>query len=293
MAAAITGLLAGLTGGTVGSKEYNLFRFWVEQEVSRRQRSVDVKMKKIQADVDIKRINQSEMTKRAQSFNQTEQTFINESDQILNAIDNAFWVQKTTTKGGRNRTIKRISPLSWIILCGTVGKHFGESAQARNMGKDCYMLIKNIIDKSESLARTSSASNLSFNLPPAEDVDQSMIPDVPEEVYEETEGTYLEPPPEEGKSEVNVDVDVEQPPAEPKEDPEVKKRREALAARIEEELSKEKKKSHWEGGPDPDIIDGLTGILNMLKDGLISTDEAKRRIRELYAANNRTPPGWA
>jgi len=227
MASAIASLIPSLLGTGGKAKTTNIFDFYVQEEISRRQRSVDIKKKEIQADVDIKKIIQGEMTKRAKALNQSYVHYVNESDQILNSLDSPIRTQRDIKKGGRTTITTRVTPLSYLLLVGTIGQYFGNSPSAQQMGMDCWNTFKNIADKAEALARMSSASNLTFELPQAESPDQSMIPvgwdqfaswwteqrELEERFQREKEKELgLEPPTQPPGPEVTTDVTIQQPP---------------------------------------------------------------------------------
>jgi hypothetical protein len=168
--------------------------------------------KRIDAAVKTNEIVQKYATKRHDQLVKQASTFINESDQIINSLDNTIYERTWRLKRGGTAKLK-ISSLSFMLLtayCGPLIRKLFEDEPgiAGTMHQNSQKMMeyfKHLVDHSENLHRTASAGSMNFAAPYYQE---------PEVITTETNTTATDapelPPSEQEKRDTQAGYDMVQ-----------------------------------------------------------------------------------
>ena len=115
----------------------------------------------IQAAVRKVQVIEDNKSKRVKTLGDVTKSYINESDQILNSIDNPFRIVKKRV-GNRIETNK-LSCLSTMFLMSCFGPTIADQTDSIKLAEAaewCKQTFSNVVDKMDSMNRTTSAAGL-------------------------------------------------------------------------------------------------------------------------------------
>jgi len=137
----------------------------VEAEIQRRVQSELTKRAQINASKDIVKIQQKEFTKRHKTVGENVNTWINQSDETLNALDRVFY--SCRWRKGRKEHHLRMSAMSLFAL-GPLMQEIGLQHNVpvlQNAGVQYRNWTDVLVDHAKELARNANAGDLNFALP--------------------------------------------------------------------------------------------------------------------------------
>jgi hypothetical protein len=122
-------------------------------------------LERVKASRDVLNVQQKEFTKRHSTVGRTEQVWINQSDETLNALNKTFYTRRWRRRGVQHEL--RLSPLDLLAL-GPLMEHFALPMGLdwlSSAGSTYRTMFEHVVDHAHELNRTANAGEMNFALP--------------------------------------------------------------------------------------------------------------------------------